>query len=339
MVGAPAAGPDVWQGVLREMRDLAIPMTAESYAVWREYRLGADPQLRRILDVMLGNDRVPDHAALHRLYEQYCAPRHQTVALQDVGARALATLERVTAYLSNMQGAATDYRNSLRAASVGLEGNAEGLPPLLHRLADETQEMISQSALLVRQLNQSASRIEELEQFLGEARQEAATDTLTELPNRRAFDAALKAAAAAAMNSEEQLAVLLADADHFKRVNDTWGHETGDRVLRAIADAMRQAVRGRDFEARYGGEEFVAILPDTGSEGALAVADNIRVAVSRQSVPAGKGEPDLFVTISVGVSVYDAGEKLSQLLARADAALYQAKQDGRNRAVLAKSRS
>jgi diguanylate cyclase len=343
MVMAPARVQAVGnrQDILRAMRKHGVPLTAENYAVWQEYHEAGDTRLRRAIDILLSNGRVPDQQAMHRLYAKHCAPVQETAALRDIAQRALETLHLVTGMLGDMQGAAADYGESLRHAEAGIAasgddaGNRNVLKPLLDRLTGETRDMIRHSKSLVRRLTQSSDRIEELEQFLSEARREAATDPLTGLANRRAFDAALLELAGHAMDSGQPLAVLIADVDHFKTVNDRWGHDTGDAVLRMVAGCLRQAVRGRDIVARHGGEEFSIILPETALAGAEAVAENLRAGVSQTHLALEASSSVLTVTISVGVTTYAAGEKLSETLARADRALYRAKQDGRNRTAVA----
>ena len=330
------------QDIMRAMREHGIPLTSENYAVWQEYHEAGNTRLKRAIDILLSNGRALDQQALHRLYAKHCAPVQETAALRDIAQRALETLHLVTGMLGDMQGAAVDYGESLRSAEAGMARSASEpgsgsfvLKPLLERLAGETHDMIRHSKSLVRRLTQSSDRIEELEQFLSEARREAATDPLTGLANRRAFDAALLDFAAKAMNSGQNLAVLIADVDHFKTVNDRWGHDTGDAVLRMVANCLRQAVRGRDTVARHGGEEFSVLLPDTTLDGAEAVAENLRSSVCQSHLALEASNTVLTVTISVGVTAYVAGEKLTGTLARADRALYRAKQDGRNRTAVA----
>jgi diguanylate cyclase len=341
MAPARTHGRSNRQDVLHGMRRHGIPLTAENYAVWQEYQDAGDTRLRRAIDILLSNGRVPDQQALHRLYAKHCAPVQETAALRDIAQRALETLHLVTGMLGDMQGAATIFGESLRSAEVGMAQSAADqddgrrlLKPLLERLAGETRDMIRHSKTLVRRLNQSSDRIEELEQFLSEARREAATDPLTGLANRRAFDAALLDLAGRAMNNGQPLSVLIADVDHFKRVNDRWGHDTGDAVLRMVAACLLQGVRGRDIVARHGGEEFSVLLPDTAIEGAAAVAENLRAAVGHSHLAPEASGDLLTVTISVGTASYEAGEKLSETLSRADRALYRAKQAGRNRTAV-----
>jgi len=328
--------------ILREMRAHGIPLTTENYAVWHEYHESGDIRLRRAIDILISNNHVPDERAMHRLYTKYCAPVRETLALRDIAQRALETLQQVTGMLGDMQGAATGYGETLRSAEAGMAASRRALPgesthlkPLLDRLAAETRDMIRHSKTLVRRLNHSSDRIEELEQFLSVARREAATDPLTGLANRRAFDAALREQAAQAMNTGHPLSVLIADVDNFKHVNDLHGHDAGDEALRMVAGCLTQAVRGRDVLARHGGEEFSVILPDTAIDGAHAVAENIRAAVSESQLTLEASNTALMVTISVGATTYEAGEKLSETLARADRALYRAKKEGRNRTAIA----
>lgn len=160
-------------------------------------------------------------------------------------------------------------------------------------------------------------------------------DSLTNLFNRRFMEIALDRELRRAVRHNKPLAVLMLDIDHFKQLNDTYGHEAGDVVLREVAGVMRQAVRSEDTVCRYGGEEFVALLPELGIEDALARAESIRHMVSELRLYH-RGEALREVTISIGVAVYPHnGDTLDQILSLADRALYEAKHLGRNRVVLA----
>jgi diguanylate cyclase (GGDEF)-like protein len=156
----------------------------------------------------------------------------------------------------------------------------------------------------------------------------AATDALTGLPNRRAIDDHLKRLLAQAGRSLTPMSAILMDLDHFKQINDTFGHERGDEVLAAVGAVMRTELRGSDFAGRSGGEEFIVMLPDTDRAGAMRVAEHLRQAMHSLSMPGVTRE----VTASFGVASYpdDAldGETLMRL---ADRALYSAKQNGRDR--------
>jgi two-component system chemotaxis response regulator CheY len=177
----------------------------------------------------------------------------------------------------------------------------------------------------------AALRVKRLHDQLVEANErlaaQALTDELTGLANRRHGAHALERAVARATRHGHLLALARVDVDHFKEINDTHGHQAGDRVLAEVARRMAGAVRGGDELARWGGDEFVAILPDTDREGALRAAERLRAAVAVTPVPVGAG--DVEVTISVGWAHW-AGDTPDDLLARADRSLYEAKGTGRD---------
>jgi diguanylate cyclase (GGDEF)-like protein len=158
----------------------------------------------------------------------------------------------------------------------------------------------------------------------------ARTDALTGLWNRRHFDGELARWVSYVDRYGGELSVVLADVDHFKRVNDTHGHEAGDRVLQHVATLLRDGARTQDVVARLGGEEFVLLLPNTGAAGAAEVAERLRVTLAERPAAIGGGA-SLGVTASFGVSAYPAPVvQRDRVLAGADAALYAAKRDGRN---------
>ena len=175
------------------------------------------------------------------------------------------------------------------------------------------------------------AQLQLLVELLG-ARHDAFHDPLTGLPNRRAAGERLAASRAHALRQGEPLSVLMLDIDHFKRVNDVHGHADGDRVLVALARALREELRAGDLAARHGGEEFLVVLPASDTAQARDAAERIRAHV--QGLPLPLADATLSVTISIGVATLHADEPCDALLARADAALYRAKAGGRNRCVV-----
>ena len=152
-------------------------------------------------------------------------------------------------------------------------------------------------------------------------------DELIGLPARRALnDARLRV--------DGTHMVAMVDVDHFKKFNDTWGHATGDQVLRLVAQCFKGNTKGRDTAARYGGEEFVVVLPQTSVDNAITVADQIRRSVeSKKIVKRSTGETLGSITLSLGVAKYIPGEPIAETIDRADACLYAAKRAGRNRVM------
>lgn len=168
---------------------------------------------------------------------------------------------------------------------------------------------------------------------LGALREDAARadhDPLTGIPNRRAFDARLDAVTRSYHRYGRPFSLILLDVDHFKRINDTYGHEAGDAVLRAVAARIAGSIRDVDFVGRYGGEEFAILLPETGLAGAVETAERLRTSIAERSVE-WRGQ-EIAVTVSLGVAaVPECVADASDALARADQALYASKQAGRNR--------
>lgn len=163
----------------------------------------------------------------------------------------------------------------------------------------------------------------------------AARDPLTQLPNRRSLmDQLTQEVARLERRSanEHELCVSMLDVDHFKRINDTWGHDAGDAILCRISNELRKIMRQGDFLGRFGGEEFIVILPESTLEAAQRTAERIKDCVANLHFPElPDGER---ITVSQGVSIYQPGERIEATLKRADEALYIAKNDGRNRIVV-----
>lgn len=180
------------------------------------------------------------------------------------------------------------------------------------------------------------ARNRELEAAVAELKELATLDPLTRLPNRRSIMDQLvheESRADRRTPEENSLCLCLLDVDHFKRINDTFGHQVGDSALQQVADELLKLLRKGDFVGRYGGEEFLLILPESTRDGATVAAERVRRAIAEARLPAlGTAE---HLTVSVGVAVHRPGDAVEGTLARADAALYQAKDGGRNRVVLA----
>jgi diguanylate cyclase (GGDEF)-like protein len=178
---------------------------------------------------------------------------------------------------------------------------------------------------MVKRLRQGREELERLSR----------TDGLTGLPNRRHLMEILEKEVRRARRNDRSFSLLMIDVDHFKRYNDTFGHLAGDDVLKALAEVLAAAIRTADYAARYGGEEFTVLLPETPLDGAAEVAERIRERMQQRPL----GTNGTRVTLSIGVAEFPTdGETLESVIARADNALYVAKQHGRNQVVTTQSR-
>jgi two-component system, cell cycle response regulator len=208
-------------------------------------------------------------------------------------------------------------------------GVEEALDALEHGANDVLREDATPAELVARV--RAARRAQQMqEQLLSrehELEQLAYRDELTGLANRRFAVRQLHAELSRARRHGQELAVVILDADRFKSLNDRHGHLAGDDVLRGLGERLRSRLREEDVVARFGGEEFLVILPDTGAEGAAAVAEDLRAAVAAEPFPVGRIA--LRLTVSAGYAAWD-GEDLERLVARADRGLYAAKEAGRD---------
>lgn len=158
----------------------------------------------------------------------------------------------------------------------------------------------------------------------------AATDELTNLSNRRFFNNSLASIISASRRHDCPLSMIIIDLDHFKVVNDTYGHSEGDQVLKSFAGLLREMIRAEDVAARWGGEEFIIVLPHTSCDDAAALAERVRSAFEHHA----DGTSQIELSASFGVVQLRDGESADALIRRADAALYRAKREGRNRVII-----
>ena len=188
--------------------------------------------------------------------------------------------------------------------------------------------------LLESYLSGAASALSNL-RLLESMKQRANVDLLTGLYNRRFLEDYARKLLAMARRRQQPVSVVMMDLDHFKNFNDLYGHELGDRILSEFAKTIASAMRETNLAARFGGEEFVVLLPDTGPEACLLVAERLRRAVMHMQVPSGSEEPLPPVTVSFGIAVFpDHGNSLEEVLQASDKALYESKRGGRNRTTV-----
>lgn len=197
-----------------------------------------------------------------------------------------------------------------------------------------SEVMEQRNQLQQEQMQLLSEKIQRLKAELHEARESAALDPLTQLHNRASLDSQLERVADLSFLMSATPCLLMIDVDHFKSVNDRFGHPVGDDVIRRVADTLvRNFLRREDFVARYGGEEFVVVVPDSSAHAVRQRAERVRQAIGE--IGFSKASSHFNVTASIGVAVLGPGDTGKSWLARADAALYEAKSAGRNRVVFA----
>jgi diguanylate cyclase len=321
---------------LGQIKALHQPATPRNYEVWYTYATGYSPSLNQTVNETLARNGTLTDADFEQVYATYISSTRLTDKIDTVGSRVMDEINQVMAMMDAAAGSASTYTENLSAVSDRL-GNAkdrEGLRAIVETLVTTASEMKQNNNALEARLNASREEINQLQENLAVVRNESLTDPLTGLANRKHFDQQLADTMAEAAERSEPLSLAMADIDHFKTFNDTWGHLTGDQVLRLVAMSLKQNVKGQDIAARYGGEEFSLILPNTVLRSALTVADHIRRAVmSKELMKRSTGQNLGRVTISLGLATARKGDTAQSLIARADACLYAAKRNGRNRVI------
>src|SRR5499433_2488522 len=320
-------------GQIKALRHPAIP---RNFEIWYNYATGYNPSLNQTVNEALARQGTLTAKDLDEIYDTFLSPHRLTDRVDAVGAKVVDEIDQVMAMIDVAVGSTTGYTESLVDASqrLGNTTDRDGLRAIVESLVSSTHEIEQTNFTLEERLQASKQEISQLQEHLEAVRNESLTDPLTGLSNRKFFDQMLERAIAETKPNDEPLSLLLTDIDHFKKFNDTYGHLTGDQVLRLVAQAVKQNVKGQDIAARYGGEEFAIILPKTPLQQALTVADHIRRAVAcKELIKRSTGENLGRVTVSVGVAMLHKADAANALTARAETCLSRAKRKGRNLVV------
>ncbi|WP_217475926.1 diguanylate cyclase [Stutzerimonas stutzeri] len=224
---------------------------------------------------------------------------------------------------------ATDLPSLKQAVQARLDGLLETVDTYERQRGEHEQQLAERLSTLVGRVASLEQAATGMREHLEEQRQKALRDPLTTLPNRTAWNERLELEVARQQRYGGQLLLAVLDIDHFKRINDSFGHLAGDRVLKIIANELSKRLRKTDFIARFGGEEFVLLLPETPLDAGQRLLDSLRAGV--ESCPFHFKGARIQVTLSAGIASFTAQEDAEQVFERADQALYRAKQGGRNR--------
>jgi len=324
---------EVALGQIRSLRQTAVP---RNYEIWYVYATGYNPTLNKIINETLTRNGKLTELDLEQIYDTYLSQVRNSDRIDKVGDRVVNEIDDIMTLIGEALGTSETYGKNLDNAATRLAHvtDAQSLKAIVETLVRSTREMQDTNKALEARLVVSKQEISNLQHSLEAIRAESMTDPLTALGNRKYFDRALAEAVKVARERGEPLSMMLFDIDYFKSFNDNYGHLTGDQVLRLVAMTLKQNIKGQDITARYGGEEFAVVLPNTALRQALTVADNIRRAVmSKELKKKSTGEILGRVTISAGVAVLSPRDDADSLIERADACLYAAKRNGRNRVI------
>ncbi|EFO29746.1 diguanylate cyclase [Roseibium sp. TrichSKD4] len=310
-----------------------LPAHPRAYELWYTYSSGYNHELNREVNKTIKSDGQLNTEEMHRIYNKFLSSNRLESRLEELGEKVSAEVEDLVDTLQHSADTTSDYGDLLEKAGEKMKDlkDPAKIQMFVAHLVKSTRSAVESNRKLEGQLLESKNQIQTLQANLETIRHESLTDELTTLNNRKHFDGSLDRAIQNAVETETGFALLMTDIDHFKKFNDTFGHQTGDQVLRLVALSVKQNVRSNDTACRYGGEEFAIILPTCPKANACTVADKIRDAVkSKELVKRSTGQNLGRITISIGISTYQSGDTAESLISRADQALYQAKHDGRD---------
>jgi diguanylate cyclase len=313
-----------------------IPANPKHYTVWYDFVSGRNQPLKESVDRVLTSTRSISAAFSDELYDQFFRNNEEKIADQ-MRTEVRSLVASVLQQLATSGGQANHYSQVLEDynARMSKDLSTGEFRRLVNEFMGETNQMLDSNRQLEKQLEKTNHELDELRHQLEEARYEAATDALTGLANRKAFDSALLEQTQSARENGCECCLIMADIDHFKHFNDNHGHLVGDKLLRFVSNILKDSLKGQDLVARFGGEEFAILLPNTPLRGALAVAESLRARVQSQRLRrTDTQQPIGGVTLSLGIAAFKSSDAPDTLIARADAALYQSKHLGRNRVTL-----
>jgi diguanylate cyclase len=325
----------VAESALARISALGQPADPNSFALWYQAAEEEGGVVDAAVHMRLARSGTLTAQDRNDLYAAHVAPARISDTVDRLGERVADEIEQVMAMIDAAEGSASSYSTDLSNASqrLGAAKDRDGVRAIVEGLVLATKEIEAKNARLQAQLHELWKEMSQLRREIDSIRAESVTDALTSLSNRKHFNTSLQQLISECRAAGAPLSLLLADVDHFKGINDTFGHLVGDRVLRFVAKTIKDKLTAKDVAARYGGEEFAMILPKTALFPAVKLAEQIRNAVMKaEFTKRSTGERHSRVTISIGVATLN-GHSAQALIEAADICLYAAKRNGRNRVV------
>jgi diguanylate cyclase len=334
------AGYDLARKAIDAMERHGVWPTPVNFELWTRYLAEPNGALAREIDRILKAGEAFTESVSDQLAADFLPKARLNDQIRDAGDLLDKELAAVSVAIADAQKTSHVYGETLASASRSLDATQDlsVLKTTVETLSSATHRVQSENRQLEARLAESSAEVSRLRDHLEQVRKDATTDGLTNIANRKAFDETLVQACAESARKGESLCLAVLDIDHFKAFNDTWGHQTGDQVLRYVAGVIGQNAPPPRFCARYGGEEFAVIFRGETAAEAFAGLQAIRAQVSSRVLRRRTTNEDLGqITLSAGMALLRAGESPHGLVERADAALYASKRNGRNRVTSAES--
>ncbi len=328
---SPATG----SAVIADLAKHGLLISPHAFEVWHSYLTGADPALRSAVDDLLANGTLTD-AAIEDIYDTHIRDARSLRLAERTSRSIMLEIDGLVELVRMSLGTSSRYGETLThlLSDMVATNDPKALRDIVTALVEATEEARAANETLEKRLQAARQEAQELRKILEDTRLETLKDALTGIGNRRALEQALCRALEARHAGGNPLALIMVDIDHFKQFNDRHGHLVGDRVLKVVAEALRDRFAKSASVTRYGGEEFAILIENADLMAGWVAAESARqVVMGRELVKRSTGEKLGRITISAGVACWRRGDSATTLLARADAALLRAKSLGRNRTV------
>jgi len=321
---SPAQAAIIAEQVLKEIKELKVAATPVHFTLLYEKSNQLDYELSENLTELIDSGEYNDLT----VYSHYLDLLKNTLNQQLPSKEVSSLLSGTLSSLNNWSEQSCKQQKTLEESIAFLKNNSQlqdvvghtenNVLPAIMKLHQATSE-------LQKELKESAAVIKKLSRDLDDANHLAKTDSLTGIPNRRGFNEIVSKKIKQAKTEDQTFSMLILDLDHFKNVNDDYGHLVGDSALRYISKLLKEEIKGHDEVARFGGEEFVIILSNITYDNSMKFAENLRATIEKKSLRIKDNTKPLRLTTSIGVAIYQIGESSDELFQRADKALYLAK--------------
>lgn len=309
-----------------------LPADPVNYTVWYEYVSGKNIKLKKAIDYFFETAKPLNKIRVQGLYQKYVADGDRII-IGKLLTKISLMLKEITGHVSETEGDIAGSGEKLESLSeqITQAKDYKDIKDIVDRMIVETRRLIKSGKRLQNRMKVSSEDLKQLNQELEKSQKEAQTDTLTSLINRRGLEKRFELERIRAKQNDTAFSIIMIDIDHFKQVNDKFGHLVGDSLIRGLAALLKSHLRRNDIASRYGGEEFLILLPETDISGASSVGQKIKKSLNQKEWKLKEtGETMGKISVSMGIAQYRLNEPEKNLIKRADDALYLAKERGRD---------
>jgi len=321
------------RSALKYLSETRIPPDPINYTVWYNFVSGKNKKLSDIIKAMLTGEKEITIEDCRKWYESYII-NNETMKADRIIQDFRQMMTELYRFISKSGTIYPEYTASLKAHMEALDGmeNIDDITDILKHIIKDTETVAASTMEVENRFQAVQEEVETLRNELRSKNDEATTDPLTGLLNRRGLEDSLGQMIHDANHELSSFSIIMLDIDHFKSINDTYGHLVGDNVLQIVSHLITDSIKGKDIAARFGGEEFLILLPSTPLIGGVMLAEKIRKQFERFKWRNKASNTSIGqIRVSAGVSAYRNGETSESIIQRADKALYYSKENGRNR--------